>query len=328
MSGLDALNRLIGESAAMQRVRGLIRRLAPSPVSVLVLGETGTGKELCAQALAALSGRGPLVALNCAAIPEHLVESELFGHEQGAFTGAVRRHIGVIEVANGKTLFLDELAELPSPAQAKLLRTLQSGEFQRVGSTQTHHSEFRIVAATSGDVDGTAAERHLRDDLLYRVAAARIWMPPLRARAEDIPPLAQAFLRGYLERCPTGPRRIAAEACTVLMQFPWPGNVRQLCNVVEAAAALAAPGREIRLLHVVEALAPAGNGGVADPLPTLAEARRAVEERAILEALRAAEGDHRRAAGLLAISRATLFRKLGRRRGNGSSAIEAARSQT
>src|SRR5262245_54787534 len=162
MSGFDALHALIGSSAVMQQVREQIERFARSPVPILILGETGTGKELCAAAIARLSGRQPFVPVNCATFPEGLAESELFGHERGAFTGAVRTHTGVVALADGGVLFLDELAELPSAMQAKLLRTLESGEYRSVGSTRMQHSEFRILAATSGDLDHVITSGKLR----------------------------------------------------------------------------------------------------------------------------------------------------------------------
>lgn len=307
--GADALQKLIGQSSAMQRAREQICRIARSPVPVLILGETGTGKELCAQAIAAVSGRRPFVTLNCAALPEGTVESELFGHERGAFTGAVKKYIGVIARADGGVLFLDELAELASPLQAKLLRTLESGEYTPMGSTETLRSEFRILAATSGDLD------RLRPDLLYRLGATRVLMPPLRERLEDIPVLAEEFLLGYLERANAGPRRVSAEACALLMQQNWPGNLRQLRNVVEAAAAVATPEHEIGMLHVVQFLAPvAGEESTPDALPTLAEARARAELRVILAALGRSGGNRGRAAKLLRISEATLYRKLGKGR--------------
>jgi DNA-binding NtrC family response regulator len=298
----------------MQAARDQICLLAKSPVPVLILGETGTGKELCAEALAVLSGRTPFVPVNCAAFPEGLAESELFGHERGAFTGAIRSHAGVIALANGGVLFLDELAELPNAVQAKLLRTLESGEYRPLGSRETLRSGFRILAATSGDLDRVIAAGRLRADLLHRLGAARVLMPPLRERLEDIPLLAEAFLHGYLERS-TGPSRVTPEACAVLMQHDWPGNVRQLRNVVEACAAVAGQEAEIGMLHVVQFLPPVARAeGASDAVPTLAEARARAETRAILEALTRAGGNRGQAAKLLRVSEATLYRKLGKSR--------------
>ena len=306
-AGQDKLQDLIGCSNAMEQVREQIRRVAPSPVPVLILGETGTGKELCAAAIASLSGRTPYLPVNCAAFAEGLIESELFGHERGAFTGAVRTHTGVIARSNGGVLFLDELAELPSHLQAKLLRALESGEYQPLGASGTFHSNFRIIAATSGDFHG-----RLRSDLLHRLGAIRVWLPPLRKRLEDIPVLADAFLRRYLQRAGRGPSSISPEAGVLLMQQEWPGNVRQLRNVVEASAAMAGSANEISMLDVLQVLPPNGRDAPpADGLPTLAEARARAERQAILGALQRSQGNRARAAKLLRISEATLYRKLG-----------------
>jgi transcriptional regulator with PAS, ATPase and Fis domain len=315
VSTSPALAKLIGVSAALQAARDQICRLAPSPVPVLILGETGTGKELCAEALALLSGRTPFVPVNCAAFPEGLAESELFGHERGAFTGAIRSHTGVIALANGGVLFLDELAELPTAVQAKLLRTLESGEYRSLGSTKTLRSEFRILAATSGDLDRVIGSGRLRMDLLHRLGAARVALPALRERLEDIPVLAEEFLRRYLERATVGPSRVSTEACALLMEHDWPGNLRQLRNVVEASAAVAGSDVEIGVEHVAQFLAPIQRSdGASDVVPTLAQARARAETRAILEALTRAGGNREQAARLLRVSEATLYRKLGRGR--------------
>jgi len=257
------------------------------------------------------SGRTPFVPVNCAAFPESLAESELFGHERGAFTGAIRSHPGVIALADGGVLFLDELAELPAPVQAKLLRTLESGEYRPVGSTKTLRSDFRILAATSGDLDRAIASGRLRADLVHRLGAIRLSLPPLRQRLEDIPLLSEDFLSRYLEKCPRGPVRVTPEACAVLMQHDWPGNLRELRNVIEAAAAVAGSDAMIGMLHVLQILPPSGDRTAAPVFPSLAEVRMDAERRAILEALRRVEGNRERAAKLLHISEATLYRKLG-----------------
>jgi len=303
MPGLDALDTLIGSSAVMGQVREQIERFARSPVPILILGETGTGKELCAAAIAQLSGREPFVPVNCATFPDALAESELFGHERGAFTGAVRAHSGVVALADGGVLFLDELGELPPAMQAKLLRTLESGEYRPVGSNKAQTSRFRILAASSGDLE-------LRPDLLHRLGAVRIALPPLRKRLEDIPQLAVRFLRMYLERSERGPHRIAPEACVALMQHDWPGNVRQLRNVVEGAAAAAGTEDEIRLSDVLQFV---GREPAEQGIESLAQARRSAEQRAILNALGHVGGNREQAAKLLCISQATLYRKLGDR---------------
>jgi transcriptional regulator with PAS, ATPase and Fis domain len=313
MSGHDALAALKGVSAAMEQVRTQIQRLARSPVPILIQGETGTGKELCAGAVAQLSGRMPFVPINCAAFPESLAESELFGHERGAFTGAVRAHTGVVALANGGVLFLDELGELPPHMQAKLLRTLESGEYRPVGSNRSLRSQFRILAATSGDLERVIAEGRLRADLLHRLGAVRISMPPLRRRRDDIPLLACEFLHRYLERSEGGPVRIDADAYAILVAFDWPGNVRQLRNVVEGAAAMAGLDDTIRRAHVLQFVVPPSPDGNSHSVPSLAQARRSAEQQAIVDALSRVGGNRERAAKLLRVSPATLYRRLGER---------------
>jgi len=305
------LDELIGRSPAMQRLREQIGRIARSPVPVLIVGETGTGKELCAQALGQLSGRGPFVPINCAAFADGLIESELFGHERGAFTGAIRTHPGVIALANGGTLFIDELSEVPAATQVKLLRTLESGEYRPLGSAKTLRSDFRILAATSCVVEDAVASGQLRADLLHRLGAMRLRPSPLRERLEDIPALADAFLRHYRERAREGPQSLSPDAYVLLMQHSWPGNVRELRNVVEASAAVAGLEDVIGMAHVVQFLTAFATAAPADSCPTLAEARGRAERRAIVEALQRAGGNRERAAKLLHISPATLYRKLG-----------------
>ena len=307
----DALQVLIGRSTAMLQVRERIQRIARSPVPVLILGETGTGKDLCAEALGRLSGRTPFVPVNCAAIPEGVAESELFGNDRGAFTGAVQARLGVVAIAHGGTLFLDELGELPTAVQAKLLRTLESGEYRPLGSTKTLRSDFRILAATSSDVERAIAGGRMRADLLHRLGAVRIVLPPLRARREDIPLLAQALLRNYLQRSNMGPSGIAQDASVLLMQHDWPGNIRQLRNVIEAAAAIACGEDEVQLPHVLQFLTPEESDALPpDQVPTLGQVRRRAEGKAILDALSRTGGNRERAAKLLRISAATLYRKL------------------
>lgn len=312
VSPAEPLEKLLGRTAVMRQVRDQIQRIARSPVPVLIVGETGTGKEVCAEVIGVISGRMPLIPVNCAALPENLVESELFGHERGAFTGALRAHLGVIAAVNGGTLFLDELAEVPSAVQAKLLRTLESGEYRPVGSTKTLRSHFRILAATSGDLQGILSKGHLRADLFHRLGAVQIRLPPLRERLEDIPLLAENFLHRYLERAGRGPFLISPHAGAALMRCQWPGNVRQLRNVVEAAAALAGTESVVDVQHVVEILGSAlADPAPADALPSLSDVRRSAERQAILGALQRTGGNREQAARLLGISEATLYRKLG-----------------
>lgn len=299
----------------MQQVRDHIVRIARSPVPVMILGETGTGKELCAEAIAALSGRTPFLAVNCAAFPEGVVESELFGHERGAFTGAVRSRAGVIARADGGTLFLDELAEIPATVQAKLLRTLQSGEYQPVGAVVTRRSEFRILAAASGDLEALIAAGRLRVDLIHRLGALRVRMPPLRERLDDLPQLADSFLRGFLTKRGTGPARLHPDVLVAMARFGWPGNVRQLKNVVEAAATLAGDECEVTVDHLLPILAiPERSTTASEGIPSLAEARRRTDEETIGRALAEANGNRELAARLLRVSAATLYRYLKERR--------------
>lgn len=312
------LSALVGKSLAAERIRAQIRQIAGSPVPVLILGETGTGKELCAWAIAQLSGRQPYVAVNCATLPDTLADSELFGYERGAFTGAYRDHPGLVAEANGGILFLDEVAETSPAVQAKLLRVLESGEYRRVGGTRTRRSEFRLLAATNGDPDQLVEAGKLRADLVYRLGAVRILLPPLRERMEDVPLLVDTFLRRYRHRYGAGPAGFSSAAYEVLLQHRWPGNIRELRHVVEAAAALAGASDEADASHVVQVLkAPAHLPTVTDPRPTLAELLRQAEMRALLDALREANENRARAAEILGISEATLYRKLAKYRVSG-----------
>lgn len=311
MQATDETGRLIGQSPAMAWVRTQIVQIASSPIPVLILGETGTGKELCAEAIARISGRKPYVAVNCATFSESLVDSELFGHDRGAFTGAYKDHPGLIAEADGGILFLDELAETTLPVQAKLLRTLESGDYRRVGATKNRRSNFRLLAATNGDPDQLVAEGKLRADLLYRLGAVRIVLPPLRERPEDIPLLADVFLRRYRERAGSGPRHLSFGAQTMLDEHEWPGNIRELKNVIEAAAAIAGNSDEITAQHISQLLNSAAVAhATIDRIPTLAEALRRAEARALFDALKHCGNNRALAARTLDISEATLYRKL------------------
>ncbi|WP_141331590.1 sigma-54 dependent transcriptional regulator [Myxococcus sp. AB025B] len=231
---------MVGGSAAMRDVFERLRKVAPSPATVLVLGESGTGKELVARALHAQSPRadGPLISVNCAAIPEGLLESELFGHEKGAFTGALTAHAGLVEAAHGGTLFLDEVGELPAPAQARLLRMLQDGEVRRVGSTRPRKVDVRIVAATHRDLPRRVQEGAFRQDLYFRLRVVEIRLPPLRERGEDLPVLAKYLLEKACRRIGRPPATLSPESLQALMTHPWPGNVRELENALERAVIL------------------------------------------------------------------------------------------
>ena len=238
--GQDDFEGIVGSSAALCGVLEQIRTVAPTDSTVLIEGETGTGKELIAQAIHNHSSRRnrPFVKLNCAAIPLGLLESELFGHEKGAFTGAVSQKIGRFEAANGGTLFLDEIGDIPLELQAKLLRVLQEQEFERLGSTHTHRVNVRVVAATNQDLAGLVAEKQFRMDLYYRLNVFPLAVPPLRHRLEDIPMLVAHFARRYAERMAKRIETIPSDSMEALVRYPWPGNIRELQNFIERAAIL------------------------------------------------------------------------------------------
>ncbi len=232
----DAPDRLIGSGPAMQMVCKQIGRVAPQDVNVLILGESGTGKELVARAIYQHSRRsgGPFLAINCAAIPESLLESELFGYERGAFTGADRRRIGKFEQCHGGTLFLDEVGDMAPGTQAKILRLLQEGHFQRLGGTESISADVRVIAATNQNLDALIEQGRFRKDLYYRLRGVTIHLPPLRERREDIPELAHYFLFRYNRQLGTSVQSISPEALEVLQRYDWPGNVRELQSVIRA----------------------------------------------------------------------------------------------
>ena len=236
-------NALVGNSKAMQEVYKSIGRVADTPVSVLILGETGTGKELVARAIYQHSSRAthPFIAVNCAAIPKDLLESELFGHERGAFTGATQRRVGKFEQAHGGTIFLDEIGDLHPDTQAKLLRVLQERTFQRVGGDSMISVDVRLLTATHRDLEAAIKENEFREDLFYRLSVITLKLPPLRERSEDIPDLVRFFLRKHGADLGVESPSIQPEALALLQAQPWPGNVRQLENIVREALLLARP---------------------------------------------------------------------------------------
>jgi formate hydrogenlyase transcriptional activator len=231
---------IVGHSQALKKVLSQIEQVAVTSSTVLLLGETGTGKELLARAIHKLSPRGKrnMLKVNCAALPPNLIESELFGHEKGAFTGAVSRQLGRFEVADGSTLFLDEISELPLELQAKLLRVLQEGEFERIGSSQTIHVNVRIIAATNRDLSVTVREGSFRQDLFYRLNVFPLTVPPLRERLEDISLLVWEFVKEFQSTFGREIKRIPKESMEALQRYHWPGNIRELRNVVERAMIL------------------------------------------------------------------------------------------
>lgn len=232
---------IIGNSRALQDVFKIVGRVARTDAPVLISGESGTGKELVAKAIHEYSPRAKneIIAINCGAIPENLLESELFGHEKGAFTGAINRRSGLFEQCDGGTLFLDEIGDMPTPVQVKLLRVLQDGTFNRVGGNELQKSDVRIVAATNKNLAEEVSKGMFREDLFYRLNVVEIHLPPLRARADDIPLLAEHFLRLTLKRNSMAPMRLSAEALDYLKNHRWPGNVRELENTIARACALA-----------------------------------------------------------------------------------------
>ncbi|WP_370569407.1 sigma-54-dependent transcriptional regulator [Methylacidimicrobium sp. B4] len=233
---------LVGDSAAMQKVYKLVGQVAKTNATVLITGESGTGKELIARAIYQHSMRSnkPFIAINCAAIPENLLESELFGHERGSFTGAMAQRIGKFEQGDGGTIFLDEIGEMPLATQSKILRVLQEGEVSRLGSNESIRTDVRVIAATNKDLATAVQRREFRADLFYRLNVVRVSLPPLRERAEDIPALAAHFLQKHRRYLPQAATRIAPDAMRALQAYPWPGNIRELENVVQRAMVLAA----------------------------------------------------------------------------------------
>jgi len=250
---------VLGASPRMAEVFHLLELVAPSEANVLILGETGTGKELVAQVIHLNSPRaqGPMVVVNCAALPETLLESELFGHERGAFTGAVSRKEGRFVLAHRGSLFLDEIAELSLTTQAKILRVLQSREFESLGSTRTLKVDVRIIAATNRNLDSMVREGRFRDDLFYRLNVFPIVLPPLRERPEDLPLLADHFLRTYREKNHRAIQSLAPEVLQAFRGYPWPGNIRELENVIERGV-IVCPGDTLTLRDLPENLRQAG----------------------------------------------------------------------
>ncbi|EFH10340.1 sigma-54-dependent transcriptional regulator [Pseudoroseomonas cervicalis] len=314
---VPAADATLGVSAAIRRVEATVRRAAPSDCAVLLLGETGTGKEVAARLLHGLSPRAaaPFVAVNCAAVPADLAESEFFGHERGAFTGAATRRHGYAERAGAGTLFLDEVAELAPVLQAKLLRLLEAGEYTRVGGSGTLPFHARVVAATNADLDQRVREGRFREDLLYRLDVIRVEIPPLRMRREDIVPLARQFLARASLAAARGIRGFDSRAERAMEDAEWRGNARELRNRVERAAALS-DGPWVGVDDVFGGAASTGTCPMAEA-STLAEAVMEAERRAVTLALAKASGEVEIAASILGVGRSTLFekiRKLGLRR--------------
>lgn len=295
---------LLGKSAVMQRVYQQIREFAKYDVTILIEGETGTGKELVARAIHHSGKRAgkPFIAVNCAGLTESLLSSQLFGHRRGAFSGAVEDHVGFFEAANGGTIFLDEVGIIPVTVQTTLLRVLQEREIVRVGDATARPIDVQVLAASNRDLDLAVEEGELRPDFLYRIRVARIALPPLRERREDIPLLSENFLRQFRARTGKEVGDIAPEAIAVLLDYPWPGNVRELQNAIETAAIRSAGGLVER-----HDLPPEILRGPREPV---AQSYVQREQQRILGALEATGGNRAKAARLLGISRTTLYRRM------------------
>lgn len=304
-----APHNMIGDSPPMQRIFEVIDQVAHSKASVLITGESGTGKELVANAIHQRSGRaaGPFVKLHCAALAETLLESELFGHERGSFTGAVARKDGRFLLADGGTLFLDEIGEISSALQVKLLRFLQEHEFERVGGTQTIRVDVRIIAATNRNLQDEIAKGRFREDLYYRLNVVSLEMPPLRDRRTDIPALVKFFLDRYAAENAKTFEGCTSQVIDILTHYDWPGNVRELENAIERAVVLG-PGPLLEPKHLPPKIQPAPNPGGVPQIPgaTMAE----IERYAILETLKATAGSTSRAAEMLGISTRTIQYRL------------------
>jgi len=309
-------DRILGRAPAFQEALASAAKVAPTETTVLLTGESGTGKELVARAIHHASQRadGPFVAINCAALPETLVESELFGHEKGAFTGADKQKPGRFELAAGGTLFLDEVAELPPSVQAKLLRVVQEREFQRVGGTATLRAEVRLITATNRDLARAVEEGKFREDLYYRLNVFQVLLPPLRERSDDILLLANHFVRELGSRIGRGEPGLSRDAQALLRSYPWPGNIRELANAVERALILADGGLLTAAHFGLDGTRgqrlEAGNGQASGK--SVPEALADMERRAILSALEQTKGNKTQAAAILGITRTKLHTRLKR----------------
>ena len=308
-----SFGRIIGNSPGIRTVYRIIEQAAPTNASVLISGESGTGKELIAQTIHELSPRQafPFVAINCAAIPETLLESEIFGHEKGAFTGAHDRRTGVFELAHGGTLFLDEIAEMQPATQVKLLRVLQERTFRRLGGRQEQSVDVRVIAATNVNPLEAARNGKLREDLYYRLNVFNIELPPLRERREDIPLLVQSFLNEFNRANNKAVRAVDQEAMYVLEHYPWPGNIRELRNVIERATILA-EGDFIEVKHLPPTLVAKGEETVPSITLTPGTTVDEAERQLILLTLEHCRNNKTRAAEVLGISLKTLHNKLNR----------------
>lgn len=315
-SSLIGMPKMIGKSEKIAEVAKMIQRVAPAKTTVLLHGESGTGKELFARALHCLSPRknSPFVPINCAAIPRELLESELFGYEKGSFTGAEARKLGKFELADGGTVFLDEIGEMNMSLQAKMMRVIQEGEIERVGGLKIINVDVRVIAATNRDIERAVAEGEFREDLYYRLNVFPIRIPPLRERVEDIPLLADFFIKKYCAELKTREKNISREVLDMLLNYPWKGNVRELENTIERAVILC-EGDTITPEHLF--LNPIPIKSIIDTLPssgtledTTKEVVRLAETRRIKKALQETKGNKSRVAEMLSVSYKTLLTKI------------------
>jgi two-component system response regulator AtoC len=313
LSGEFSVNGIVGKSQAMKDVVSILERIAPSNVPILIEGESGTGKDLIARAAHAMSGRaaGPYVALNMSAIPENLAESELFGHEKGAFTGADQARPGFFAEAEGGTLFLDEVGLLPHALQPKLLRVLQDGEYIPVGSRKPRRADVRVVAATNEDLQRSVREGRFREDLWFRLRVVPLRLPPLRERREDVPLLVEHFVRKHALRLSRPPLLPDADAMRALLDHAWPGNIRELEHAIERGLLLAR-GEAITLQDLPPELSPPADAAAGGSEGRYRRARDAWERKFFEDLLREAGGSVARAAELAGIHRSTLYEKLTR----------------
>lgn len=304
---------IVGSSSAMRKVLNLVEQIAPSTATVLILGESGTGKGVIAEAIHRLSDRKnkSFIKVSCAAIPETLLEAELFGYERGAFTGAVARKEGRFELADGGTLFLDEVGEIPPSIQVKLLRVLQDGTFERLGSTRTQSTDVRLVAATNTNLVEAVEQKKFREDLYYRLNVISISLPPLRERPEDVYLLAQHFLKIYSAKNKKEFEGFSQEAMEILAHYPWPGNVRELENTIERAVVLCRK-RVIGLSDLPEHITQNQKTSEFITVP-IGMPLEEVKNRVIEETLKTTKGDKTLAAKILGITSRTIYRKVGKR---------------
>jgi len=308
----DSGSELIGQSQSIEQLRQLIRKVARTQATVLIQGESGTGKELVARALYRQSPRAnaPFIKVNCAAIPENLIESEFFGHEKGAFTGALNKREGRFELAHGGTILLDEISEISSTLQAKLLRVLQEREFERVGGNRTVKVDVRVIATTNRHLEESVERKEFRQDLFFRLNVVPIVVSPLRDRKEDVPLLADQFLQRFARKHGVEVRRISNECLAAFEIHAWPGNVRELQNVIERAVILCSEGGVLEPAHL--GLAPKGVKAASTTETSVSEfcSLSEIEKRHILAALERSKGNRTHAAKLLGISIRTLRNKL------------------